>query len=443
MSPNIVFVFCVILLVISFCLKRSFINPAAMFFLLWGAVIKLSSLELYGLAHPRSETYGVIFWGLCFFGIGFFLQFFLPAKNRRITFSSHQELEFSWRLNYRVIYFCAFVAILYNLISSISAIKILFSGGSLGVIRSLMQDSNSGFVDKSLIMNFMKMFFARPISNTLPIIAVVEFFQGRKNNKLIILSVLLLMSGLVATGGRSPVVCAFLSILICFTLARWKKKKNIDVKMILKKYQNKILVIVTAVVVVLFFATFSRSGSEFDTMNRQLYYYFSMEPIMLERWMDIVNNKGVVSLGLASLNGIVFAIMWVLHNVLFLPYPEFWYNNVYTLVLDTENLWMKIGSAGIQSNAYVTIFFFPYVDGRLPGVIIGMFIFGIFVARFFKFAVEFSDCRKISLYCLLFFGLFQSFIRFPFSNIYFAISWLYLAFVLYVPCYQRGKLQNY
>lgn len=431
MSANTLIIICIFFAFVCMFPKRTIINPATMFFVLWGIVVYLGSIQLFGLKSVSSDTYRLIGIGLIMFGIGFLIKTLLTKDVQISLISKHQSSVVVMRRN--VVYLFCYIAIVYNLYTLISVSGLLLgSGGDLGAVRGMIQSSDS--VSSGGFLNIVKQFIARPVANAVPAVFAVDIFFGARDRKLGILTGIILITGLLSTGGRSQIVAFTLDLIICFTISRSNKSIENIVKKAIKTQKLKFLVGLVVLSVVLFLATKSRSG---NAMYRQLYYYFSMPPIMFDGWRSIIDTSGLHGFGMSVTNGFLFILFWLCHNVLRFPYPVSWYS-IYTMILNTESIWMVIGSAGIQANAYVSIFWYFYLDGRELGIIFGMLIFGYIIASYFLNAMRGQDPRKIVLFCLLYFGLFQSFARFPFSNIYFAAAWLLVVCVFY----QRKPLRQ-
>lgn len=93
---------------------------------------------------------------------------------------------------------------------------------------------------------------------------------------------------------------------------------------------------------------------------------------------------------------------------------------------------METGSyigGGLYMNAFVTVFYQPYLDGRYLGVFLILLIFGYMCGFFFKKAYYSFDVQAILIYILLLQKILFSFVRFYFTQQAQSICFI-LAFVV-------------
>lgn len=423
MSITQLIIVCAIFAILSLMVNKTIINPGFIFFMMWGIILQLNSMQLYYLKEASTKAYDIIGLGLISFGIGYILSLMIRKRYRIVI--NNRIANHSYSLNYQVAFLFAFILIIYNVFNFVTTLPLLLSGNGLALIRSALQDSSSTLNSGSAIMNAFKIFIARPIMMILPAVTAVDYFLGEKNRKLLILTAVALISSLLTTGGRSQIVSFGLYILICYILAVKKFGRDDKIKQILKKYKRQMILLVIGIAVILYWATTSRNST-----IRTVYYYFAMEPVLLDQWMNYVDANNIFGYGMASINGFLFILFWVMHNFCFLPYPKSWYA-IYTTILNTENIWQKINTGGGTANAYVTTFWYFYLDGRAIGVILGMFIYGVITAFIFSKACKTIDDKAVCLFCYFCYGLVLTFTRFPFANIYYALGWLYISMFMY------------
>jgi O-antigen ligase len=80
-------------------------------------------------------------------------------------------------------------------------------------------------------------------------------------------------------------------------------------------------------------------------------------------------------------------------------------------------------------NAFVSQFYYMYVDGGVMGVVIGMMIYGIVSHNLYKKAKNLTSARGMALYFLIVETIVTSMVRFQFTNIAFAMSVFYILLV--------------
>ena len=265
---------------------------------------------------------------------------------------------------------------------------------------------------------------AAPFANVLSIIAPVNFFLSKtKNFKLYFYTILIICLKIISDGSRSIFILFSISCLIC--LVHTNKIDFNKIKFVLKKKTWICIVSLVVFLFIIFYLTLSRSGAQ---SLRYTYYYFSMEPIMFEKWKNIVDATNFIGYGTASFNGFLFIIFNIL-STLFGVVPSTLWSNSYDFIERVGTDWQIITSNGLTANSYVTVFFPLYLDGREFGVCLGMFIFGAFSAILYNQVYTQLNERNISIYILVMMSILLSFQLFIFENIYYSLSFIMLLLI--------------
>jgi len=289
------------------------------------------------------------------------------------------------------------------------------------LLRSEYFQSNS-----SQWLNMLSFLVIQPIALAIPALAASDYWIGKKDRKLMILSLIMMVLRVLSTGNRGIIIIFFIYFLVAGLLVN-SSKVNTIIKILKKKKQrNKRLIIYVALVGIalfVFMTVFSRQS----TLFRNVYLNFAMPPSMLEVWINEVEYQNLIGFGMASLNGFINPIFYILRNIFGLQTPVH-FQNIYDLTMLTDVRWVRIGDE-IIANAYVTGFWFLYLDGRIFGVIIGMFLYGAILAKSFTKTIKTLSVKQVSLYCMHFHGLFFSFIRIPFTQVRFVIALLFISLI--------------
>ena len=82
-----------------------------------------------------------------------------------------------------------------------------------------------------------------------------------------------------------------------------------------------------------------------------------------------------------------------------------------------------------------------YLDGRLIGVIAGMFLYGAVSQHFYKKVVENANVRSVSIYLLIVQGIVFSFVRMQFAVLHYAIAFFVYLFV-FKPQYHSSNKKD-
>lgn len=429
MALNIAILFCLLMLGIALYHEPRILNPVFIFFGEWFLVLFLSKLNLYDILSVSNRTYNLILVGLVVFAIGFYSYNFLNIK----TSSLSKVVKFE--LNEKLVYTLAIITMIFFFGDFLKSAGSLLGGGSLANLRVNAQEG--ALFSGNKLMNAIRILITAPFSLVLSVIVPANFFSQKKHSKkkkgLLILTVIILLERLLSDGGRSPIVYLMMGFAICYSflqenVTKIKKKKIIkDWKIRLPKNFYKIFLIVAGSFAVLYWITLSRSG---ENTVRYSYYYFAMEPVMFEKWASIVDGRGLIAYGMTSANGLLFALFYVLSSVLGIPYPEYW-RSIYDVIESLGTQWQIITTNGLTANSYASIFWTFYFDGRIWGIVIGMLIYGFFVAYAYRKAIKSPSERNVAIYSFVLIGVFYTFQELIFQNIYYTISFIMLIFFLY------------
>ncbi len=393
----------------------------------------LSKLQLYGLFETSGKAYLIIFVGILSFNLGY------CALNKKIKIkSSTVKLGMStYEINYKLILILCCLELLFRLKDLSVTIPGILSGQSLEILRRMAQDTGSDlYTTRSGIESAMRTLFVYPFMNALIPITAVDFWMGKRNKALLFSTVGLSIISVLCSGGRSNILMLAVSFTVVYFFSGKYLKHYVALKGIWKR-KRRIIFISASILgaTILLLATFSRSG---QNTIRFLYYYYAMPPYMLSEWGNTVEQQGIYGYGLSSFCGYTFSILYLLKNLFRLSsYPEFFYNIVLATSA-TDQEWVTISSLGSPANAYVSIFWFPYYDGRFIGLIILMFLLGLFIKQIYLRACDFSDSRMIAIYVLLFYGIFMSYVRFQFAQTAQALAFIYILFLI-----KRKKIYLY
>lgn len=410
-------VFCIIMAMIGQATENKMINPLTIFFALWAIIFYLYSLKLYGLNEASNETLQLMQGGLVAFGVGYYIVRLLNIDKFRFSFSSKGKAYIETdclRQNvlYGIIIFCAGCMA----VEAIPNIKYLFSAGGLNYIRKSAQDSTamaSGLFPalKNLIIN--------PFILALQPMVACDFWLGKRNKRLLAADILILFVKTVADGSRISFIFFAIHFLVAYLFSVKNERNFMSSK---KRRRNRWLIFWMGGIALsaLVITTLSRSGTKATT---DTYYYFSMQPYMFEYWSSRVTGAHLIGYGLASTHGFSFAILYILHNLGIGDYPAFWHS-ISTMINNTLTDWVAITSSNTLANAYVSLFWYFYLDGREFGVIVGSLIYGAISAYTYRRAVKKPSLKRVCIYSFLLQSILMTFVRFQFADMNYAIAFI-------------------
>lgn len=416
---------------------KNILNPLILFYSVWALVMGLHSMNLYGLYKASHEIYSYIFLGLIFFGLGYYCTCAFKKKYKIVIINKNKNI-YNYILRYSLVYILAIICILFFLKNFLLALQTLVNGNTIDSLRVMAQDENSILNSSSNISNFIYNFIVLPSATVIEVVAVVDFWFGKRDKHLFIMNIIIIIMRVISDAGRTPLFNFALYMIFCYLLSKVINGKGIN-NIKLKQKMNKKIIRRYGIlgVISLGMLTFLRSGALF---LRHLYFYFAMAPYMFNHWASVVDKSEITSYGTASMNGYVFSFFYFIKNLINTSYPEF-IQKVYDLIAQTDSLWINIAPGSTAANAYVSAFWFFYLDGRLIGIVVGMFLYGSIATTIYLSVKKTESIKMISLYIIIIQGIVFSFIRFPFAKIYYALAILMLLLLVYKPVRVKEKIK--
>lgn len=417
-------VFCIIFTIVGYLTERKVLNPISILNFMWGVIIYLSSLMLYTLHQARAEVYGWIFIGLIAYTLGYYLFKFF-SKNGKVRFRvgrafvNDSEVYVNYQRVY-ILYFICIVYILYRMGKYGAAI--LSAGFNLAAIGAVMSEASVG--DTGLI-NAIGFLIATPLFLPLTIFFAVDFWLGKRDKKVLVLTIVMTLGRIIIYGGRHPIIQLFVVMVVALTFSYSKNQTQFHKKA--KAISNKKGVLPTITIGVLTFGylTFTKTTAVIKT----LYLDFAMQPYMFQYWADNLGDN--CAYGFASLFGFVHPVLYVLKNLfrIFADMPEF-FATIYNNIQDTFNIWIPIGTT-LRANAYSSSFWYLYYDGREIGIALGMFIWGIASFIFFIKVKRHTSLLNVANYAMMVQAIIYTFTDMEFYKASYVLGFFYLNFLIY------------
>lgn len=427
---------CCIFTVIGFIAeKRTIFNPITMFCGLWTVILFFSLQQKYTMYTASEEINRLIVYGIVSYIIGYYINR-LIFDRIHLRIGKYPRYLSDIRKNavprYQLLYLLCILSLLYTLFD---LIRVVVQSGTfnLGTIQMMLQ---SGDVSNSngSVLNAIVLLIISPIKFTIPAITAVDFFYGRRDRKLLLLTICLIFINMLSTANRTSFLLFFLWLFFVATIYLYhntdKKRrylKKIETSSALSHIKKYKWGIVLTAILAFVFMTMSRTST---SLFRQIYLYFSMPPSMFQIWAEKVDAEGIFGYGVGSLLGFVYPVFYILKNLLGIPMPNL-VETMYEWNMMTDTTWVWPGK-NILANAYVSIFWFFYIDGRMIGIILGMFIFGFVLSRSYNNVMaKHHSARQVAVYCCLLYCTLFSYVRFQFSITRVALGLVFVMFFAY------------
>ncbi|HAS92070.1 MAG TPA: hypothetical protein DCS12_07520 [Clostridiales bacterium] len=416
--------------------KKMWINPITIFSVLWGVILLFSSMEEYTLHVADDEINLAILLGIISFIVGYFFNkaFFSKMKFSLVKHEHPTGKNVAYKSipRYQLLYVLGAICLVYAIYSFINTVR--QSGTlNLGTIQAMLQGGEI-VSNNNAIVSAIALLVITPIRFVLPAITAVDFWFGKRDRKLLVITVCLILINALTSANRTTFLLFFIWLIIVAQIYLYhnKKKKNknytlIRTKHFLSKIKKRIRVIAIIAIIAFFILTLSRGVS---LIYRQLYLYFAIPPRMFEIWAEKVEVSNIYGYGVASLLGFIYPICYVMRSIIGIDMPQL-VQSIYDWTMLTDSTWVWPGT-NITANAYVSVFWFLYLDYRVAGIIIGMFILGFISSRAFMNATKRTYSEKqICVYCCIFYIVLFSFVRMQFTQMRIALGLLFILFFAY------------
>lgn len=421
------FYLCLFFFFFSIKKERNVANPLTLFSFVWTLVFLFSSMQLYTLDLADYQTYFFLLLGTIFFILGCVIAKNVKVKRWTLgkTAKEKEHLLKTTLLRYKVVYFLLAICVVYYLVSFFFVFSHL-DVYNLGNVQSALQEENIVFKN-SKIMSAFALLVIFPLTTAAPAIAAADMWYGKKDKFLMIEICCLLLFRTLSSANRSGLIILFVYLIVLGLLKRSLMDKNERGAKKSKKIVTRAFVVGVVIFSVL---TISRGAEIF----RNIYCNFGMPPMMFEMWQSDVDARNWIGYGTASLNGFLNSFFYVLKNAFFVDIVPDVVKKMYDIIVLTDVEWKYIGSR-LRANAYVSMFWFFYLDFRLIGVILGSVLYGFFVTFIYEKLKKKPSSKIACVYCLVIYGVMFSFVRFQFAVGAYSLALMYIVFL----CYRKGR----
>ena len=399
--PIIIVVFSVIGGVFFWRKKKNLWNPVSVFLFEWALVVYLSSLRLYNLIDISSKAYIFVLIGVISFFIGS-----LFGDNLRL---GKKRIGRVYEINYTRMNIASIVIIVFSLFRILFIIKLLSGGFSWWEIR-LMSTSGEGGIGTlkgGNVSVFLHDCIIAPLMYLIVPTLFAELLVGARNKKFILLSLIAMTCYSISTVSRA--VWAFSVLYILFIVVLYRKKYSLPKKV--KRMMKYGIFIIIFLCVIIYRITLMRNV-EADILTNMYAYITGCMPLLTLHLNEVTSS--IRTYGAMSLYGFLYPVFFVLNYLHLLPYPDAFMDAQY--VKNSLETFMPL-SPDITMNAYVTLFYYFYIDFGYLGIIIGAFAFGYLCMKSYKYLKSTGDIRSLVLYLILI-----QFIVFSVARIYTGLS---------------------
>ena len=333
--------------------------PDVFFLLMWGVITMLSYLHLFGMYETSNVTFWIILIGCLSYKLGSSLSYKLKIKN---DFALHRVESF---FSLRFFWVASIILFFLKLSPFLEAYALTSAGVELAEVRADYFEQSQSSID--VIIGVITSFVG-PIVKISGVIYIIKDFRNNYGCLLMIL-VLTIMDS-VTSGGRFGIAHILIEFIVCYYFLR--QNTGLRIKINKAMLYSFVFVIVCIIVEM----TLMR-GIESEGVNGHFYTYLCGCVKYFDSRLQWLDNSAIFPFG-SALWGLWYNLFRLLHSFGF-PYPD-WYLYIGKNIKTNETI--LIGD-DIRVNAFSTPFYHLYFDMGWIGVIIGMFILGLFACFIF------------------------------------------------------------
>lgn len=428
LSAQIASIVCILCIIISVLKERRFFNPMVVFAGTWLVIVLFSSWNLYNhLFTARERVYQWILLGVVTFALGYFGALLLMGKKYVVFSWNKRDLSPQKTTpRYKLIYVLCWISIAIYLKDFLLIGRQLIGSFNLNLVQSLRTGENLAIV-RNPLENALVFLVIEPFSSILIAVTATDIFWGRRDKKLIIYTMAIMVLRIYSSGGRSSAIHFVIYLFVSYIVMCGREgRKVFDLEKI-RKNRKFIRIILVFGVIFVAIITYSRAGQD---AIKTVYADFAMQPYMLDHWATYIENRNLHGYGLATFNGFAHTLLYLLNNLLGVDLSSGIIGTVFDTVARTNSTWVLIGEKTI-ANAYVTGFWFLYYDFRLIGIAVGMFILGIVAQRACFNAYRTFSQQRVCCYLFTIMLVFYTFCRFQLAFYRYAIGILFVCFLVY------------
>lgn len=392
-------------------------RPEMIFLIVWIVIIVIYLLDVINLYEVSFKTIMIIMIGT----IAFVFGCRIPIRIMRNNEKYNETIQYS--LNYYLTVIIGIFSIVILLSDVILTINSLIAGASFEDIILKMGPESA---EEGIIRQFGKIYIAYPFSYAIIPISLTELFSDTltKNKKIVIsvIAVLIIAFRTLHHGARFYIVLIVVYLALLFLIMFRNKKESMSRK-------TKISIIVCVIIIFLLFYLISDSRG-ISELGKSLYLYICGGISLLNQ--AVQNSKSNYTFGFSSFYGAFAAIMYPLRGLGIVKGE--WFQYVSNIV-NVEGF-RYIGPT-TKLNAFVTVFYYPYLDFGYIGVAIIMFIYGVIAINIYLNMDHRGNMGRV-LYLTILMSIITSGIRMQFSTYAYTLSYIYIV-LLYSKRKEDGR----
>lgn len=437
MEYDVIIAACVFLTLAVFgnLLLRCIVNPITVFCTVWGVILLAYSFHAYGLYYASSLSLSLIVVGVSLFFFGAVVAMILFRRNS----NSHGRItvidENAAGMNYTVMLLLNIISFAFLIGFGLSAIRDLLSGSDFYYIHKMYNDEEGMIAGSKTYRNMITWFVWPLLDASLAAMAasiLCDKENTSKKKKLFIILTLLNLALFIIISGKR---LRLLNVVMFFIAVFYLQGRRVKLKGRTK------LAIAVGLVATLWAFNYISVGRGTQSIVRSLYVYLvGCVPHLSSKLSGTVNPKG-----LTSVYGFFQPILIIVNSVFHSSTLNSIRNSMSDLAAYTQ-VRTTIGP-GMTFNAFLTPFYFFYLDGGVIGNVVLSFLFGFFSMGVYYNHIKKRSYQSLLLYLLVFFSLYMSMVRIQFFQMRYVLSFAYTFLFFIKPkvkiVFQKGRFQDH
>lgn len=418
------------ILVFLFCFyfiyrkEKKAVNLLSVFFAIWFIVVLFAKLRLFGLKESSARAYTIMYVGALSFIFGYYFTFAVGnIRKGRVAYkysSSDPTTNDAELINMPAFWVLTVLAFIFEMILALRVVSLLLSGGTLRTVHRVIRLTDGTGLLKNNAERLLNTLFLLPFVTALLPLSLVCVFKKISNYKAIFVTSVVLTGLYVLThAGRIIVVdVAVYSILL---LSVFKRRINKKTKWVVRFC---IIILLLFVVVITASRREITLTSDFlkNSFIREVYDYFAIPVPMMDYWLAQFDKIGFSSYGIAFVHGVLEFLCEVAEKF---GMSIKWFLTVTEKISYVEKYYVYSSFNDKSYNAFVTAFFFFFLDFGWLGVVCGSLIFGV-ASRIVENIGMVNSIKSTALYLLYSQSIARVFIRWQFYNIEYFLAFIFL-----------------
>lgn len=405
-------------------MSKNIAHPIVLFLGIWLGCLFCASLRLYNMKEFSDSGVMIIITGLITFCVGCFISMSRHNFKIRPPQSIPVALpETTFNISWQAVYILLFASLAGILILDLLALKALMRGVSYSYIRNMYYGYGSApkLIKNTFLSTYINWISVPALYALIPV-AMINLFETKnifRHKKRLLFSVLVFLSAFMYIFGSAG------RFMLIFLVVQMATVFQVYHKKLPKKFKKQIFILISVVVVIFLMISVVRASGASGKKVNTFYAYLSIPVYLLDYWIDKVESAPRLYGG-AFLYGILTFFNYFTSKAGFvIPL----YEKSYDMIQVTQNGWVEIFPHEWY-NAYVSMFYYFYIDFGIAGVIAGSVFFGYLCHEIYHIAFIRKNRNALIFYLIMIQCIVCSIVRWQLGTITLVITLLFEWFIV-------------